>query len=111
MQRNEKGKPLPKFYALYEEYEAELFKIIDKALDGMFSEYEAAFSKTSINVRPSEMTLAEIYRWVGKEYDKDNPYLHGVAEPPEVVELVSLVIRYGKENYIEGKRTVVKSIT
>lgn len=32
MGRNVKGKPLPKFYATWEEYETKLFEAIDKAV-------------------------------------------------------------------------------
>lgn len=35
MGRNVKGKPLPKFYATYQEYEEKLFEIIDKAHESL----------------------------------------------------------------------------
>ncbi|GAG25860.1 unnamed protein product, partial [marine sediment metagenome] len=61
--------------------------------------------------KDSEMTLVEIHGWVGKQFDLDNPYQHGVAEPTEAVELMSLIIRYGQENYIEGKKQIVNTTT
>ena len=57
MQRHEKGKPLPKFYATHEEYERKMFEIIDKAKESLCNNCE---EKCSDDDRPTRIPWEDL---------------------------------------------------